>query len=193
MFFGVQFIKIFQMLFNKKYCFKNLSFFSPTPHEKIVIRTESWVKNRDTNRIVGLVYRYSPNVTPLCTSLKYLSLCGFTIIISHTQWHLPATNALQDMPYFLEDSSYEKCNKLQHIYVWPGVRKWKWIGKTPSPQHIMLWECVSTSGPGGLVRWMGEINVPKHSEILEKKTDRVCKTPATWKKICYPARQWPKA
>ncbi len=62
MFFGVQFIKIFQMLFNKKYCFKNLSFFfSHPPHEKIVIRTESWVKNRDTNRIVGLVYRYSPN------------------------------------------------------------------------------------------------------------------------------------
>ncbi len=50
------------MLFNKKYCFKNLSFFSPTPHEKIVIRTESWVKNRDTNRIVGLVYRYSPTI-----------------------------------------------------------------------------------------------------------------------------------
>ncbi len=61
MFFGVQFIKIFQMLFNKKYCFKNLSFFPPPPHEKIVIRTESWVKNRDTNRIVGLVYRYSPS------------------------------------------------------------------------------------------------------------------------------------
>ncbi len=28
------------MLFNKKYCFKNLFFFF-TPHEKIVIRTES--------------------------------------------------------------------------------------------------------------------------------------------------------
>ncbi len=25
-----------------------------------MIRTESWVKNRDTNRIVGLVYRYRP-------------------------------------------------------------------------------------------------------------------------------------
>ncbi len=47
------------MLFNKKYCFKFFIFFF-TPHEKIVIRTESWVKNRDTNRIVGLVYRYSP-------------------------------------------------------------------------------------------------------------------------------------
>ncbi len=29
-----------------------------------MIRTESWVKNRDTNRIVGLVYRYSPNRLP---------------------------------------------------------------------------------------------------------------------------------
>ncbi len=54
MFFGVQFIKIFQMLFNKKYCFKNLSFFfshpsrkkswyEPNRGSKIVIRTESWV------------------------------------------------------------------------------------------------------------------------------------------------------
>ncbi len=50
------------MLFHKKYCFKNLFFFLPPPHEKIVIRTESWVKNRDTNRIVGLVYRYSPSL-----------------------------------------------------------------------------------------------------------------------------------
>ncbi len=27
-----------------------------------MIRTESWVKNRDTNRIMGLVYHYSPNI-----------------------------------------------------------------------------------------------------------------------------------
>ncbi len=70
MFFCVQFIKIFQMLFNKKYCFKNISFFSPTPHEKIVIRTESWVKNRDTNRIVGLVYRYSPSILQSKNNVK---------------------------------------------------------------------------------------------------------------------------
>ncbi len=53
MFFGVQFIKIFQMLYNKKYCFKNLFLFLPPPTKKswyepnrgskIVIRTESWV------------------------------------------------------------------------------------------------------------------------------------------------------
>ncbi len=77
MFFGVQFIKIFQMLFNKKYCFKNIYFFFFTPNKKIVIRTESWVKNRDTNRIVGLVYRYSPiwyryqwKSTILCTNFS---------------------------------------------------------------------------------------------------------------------------
>ncbi len=63
MFFGVQFIKIFQMLLIKNIVLKIFLFSSPTPpHEKIVIRTESWVKNRDTNRIVGLVYRYSPTL-----------------------------------------------------------------------------------------------------------------------------------
>ncbi len=91
MFFGVQFINIFQMLFNKKYCLKNLSFFfshpprknrdtnrivgqkswyEPNRGSKIVIRTESWVKNRDTNRIVGLVYRYSPRNYVLCIYLS---------------------------------------------------------------------------------------------------------------------------
>ncbi len=51
MFFGVQFIKIFQMLFNKKYCFKNISFFFSHPPRK----------NRDTNRIVGQKSWYEPN------------------------------------------------------------------------------------------------------------------------------------
>ncbi len=75
--------------------------------------------------------------------------------------------------------------------------KVNWKDTIPTVKYgdgsIMLWGCVSTSGPGGLVRWMGEINVPKRREILEKKPDGVCKTPATWKKICYPARQRPKA
>ncbi len=65
------------MLFNKKYCFKNLFFFFSTPHEKIVIRTESWVKNRDTNRIVGLVYRYSPT-NEYSFFIKYLFFCNNT-------------------------------------------------------------------------------------------------------------------
>ncbi len=83
MFFGVQFIKIFQMLFNKKYCKKKKKkisfFFFFTPHEKIVIRTESWVKNRDTNRIVGLVYRYSPIFHCMVQhgTVRYGSLLGF--------------------------------------------------------------------------------------------------------------------
>ncbi len=44
--------KDFSNVIKKKYCFKNLSFFSSHPPRK----------NRDTNRIVGLVYRYSPNI-----------------------------------------------------------------------------------------------------------------------------------
>ncbi len=51
LFFGVQFIKIFKMLFNKKYCFKNLFFFFFHPPRK----------NRDTNRIVGQKSWYEPN------------------------------------------------------------------------------------------------------------------------------------
>ncbi len=36
-----------------------------------MIRTESWVKNRDTNRIVGLVYRYSPSThRKICLGLQ---------------------------------------------------------------------------------------------------------------------------
>ena len=41
------------MLFNK-----NIFFFLKISFELFC----SWVKNRDTNRIVGLVYRYSPNI-----------------------------------------------------------------------------------------------------------------------------------
>lgn len=45
LFFGVQLIQIFQMLFNKNIFFKKKK-----------------KKNHDTNRIEGLVYRYSPTM-----------------------------------------------------------------------------------------------------------------------------------
>ncbi len=57
------------MLFNKNIVLKIFYFFSPTPHEKL--DTNRIVgQNRDTNRIVGLVYRYSPTINSYVQSVR---------------------------------------------------------------------------------------------------------------------------
>ncbi len=54
-----------------------------------MIRTESWVKNRDTNRIVGLVYRYSPskntlNMNPACSASLLMNDTDVRFHLLHT-------------------------------------------------------------------------------------------------------------
>lgn len=71
--------------------------------------------------------------------------------------------------------------------------KVNWKDTIPTVKHgdgsIVLWGCFSASGPGVLVSLMGEINAAKTQGNPGGKPDGVCKTPVTWKKICFPARQ----